>query len=1208
MSSPSNLYAEKIFSEHPLVLWALDDTLNYVDIVSESDRDITTSWTVTNASAGTPETVPNSDIPKIFQDSILNVISADVPTGDTIEVVLKSPEIFNFTDFNSNFDTFCIGSYFYPESPYIQSVSIGYEYTDTTTSLVVQNTKTFSVSVFEKWQFISETFSIPNENTNLKIVFKVIAVDGGLATSDYKFYIHGLSMGQWSENFNATSLGVEPILIPPSIKSDSQYGIEAQAYGIEEFSGYYIVEDNALMAVNNSIPMVFGAQNLTRLFPNNNKPSLIIPGKGFLNEAGRYKDYTVEFWLKINSDTITAKRIFGPVSSSDGIYVDSGFITLVIGNQSISHFIGEWFRPMLLNIVLVRNFISLLINGEEVGSISIDTDSLALPSKYDESDKDQDWLGFYSYDDITPVEVDCIAIYPYQVSNILAKRRFAYGQAVISPEGINSAYGGTSAFIDYPFAKYAVNYSYPSFARWDQATFDNLLVTPTSLSVPRYQLPQIFLDTKTIDNFNLDNKNEQDSGSSFFTFRPDPSWENLNTYINFNNFNFLGSPSKSVYGVFKVDDNDDEQIIFKVYNSSNSNTFKVIKTGNVISYIFNFNGEQTILHEDTIDPLNLFYAVGFDINKIIASYGNNLSVFFGSQNNLKMYALGDQSGNYSFTGKVYNISICTEKNSSYVSDLFSSQGILDYLEWSTLKERNGSYTLFANDSYSSYNLDIGISGYWQDYLPLSYFAKYVKNKAGVPYYDLDFLQFNISSPSPSKLLEQEYSTPWKYGEPTYIDGETVQSLQYEFSNPIAKSYSQLNNNLITGWDNYEDMEQKAVKYFQYNTSSLPIKSFISLQYIINGANLLESSFSSTVPANESAIIDFDSHENWETIRFEAVDNTIIYPPKSVDFNELAIVYSLEFNVRGILYKNIGVKQLEICSQAFNENSFNEVGTRFGVPLYPYKRSGFYFDTKSKNPFSIYKGSTPYLYLTRKSGFEIRGDFDVLINRGLSLPVNTELSTDYKISAMQVWLRFDRDVIPGQEVELMEINYKGDSIIFYIVSNSLDGNRGKIVARYKSTKLQYNGISYYINGSIVREPVISIKQWFSLGIGFASSIDFDTFLGSINFNGPFVFNNIGYYRAGSLQQVQSRIDRYWSQVKESPFEEIEWTYWKDNFNWDGILTISSTDIYGINPSDIYKTYTGTNKIIVDDNYVFNLDINKFRVYSDISWQQNVVNPV
>jgi hypothetical protein len=33
MSNPSNLYAEKVFAEHPTGLWALDDKADYISII-----------------------------------------------------------------------------------------------------------------------------------------------------------------------------------------------------------------------------------------------------------------------------------------------------------------------------------------------------------------------------------------------------------------------------------------------------------------------------------------------------------------------------------------------------------------------------------------------------------------------------------------------------------------------------------------------------------------------------------------------------------------------------------------------------------------------------------------------------------------------------------------------------------------------------------------------------------------------------------------------------------------------------------------------------------------------------------------------------------------------------------------------------------------------------------------------------------------------
>jgi len=1205
MSNPSNLYAEKIFAEHPSVLWALDDQLDYLSLISENQRDITTSWSTTNVDSisGVP-----ANIGQPFEDSILTEIKGSVPIGDTAEIVLISDNILNFTSLNQSLKTFCIGTYFYSYSPYIQSVSIGYEYTDTTTSLVVQNLKTFYTQIYDKWQHLSETFEIPDENTDLRLVIKIFYSDGGATSEDYKFHINGISLGQWNENFNAISLGLNKVIIPASIKSEFSYGIEAQAYGIEEFSGYYIIDDGSLKAVNNSIPMVFGARNITTIYPNNNKPSLIIPGKGFLNEEGRYKDYTIEFWLRVNSDTYEPKRIFGPIESADGLYVDSGFLIFVIGENNISHFVGEWFRPMLINIRIINNSASMLINGEEVGQFTFDASTISLPAKTDELNKDQDWLGFYSYTDVSPMEIDCIAIYPYSISNVVAKRRFIYGQAVASPEDINTAYGGVSAFIDYPFANYSVNYSYPSFGKWDQGTFDNLRTTSLFLTTPQYQLPEIFLEDKLLDNLYSDNESIQNEDYKYFTFRPNVSWNDKNCYLNFNRFNFLTSPTSGIYGIFKESSNIDDQILFKIYNPSNSNSFNIIKKQSVIEYSLYFNGISEVIHEEILTfPTNMF-TVGINIKKLIDYYGGNIATFFGNQNILKMYSLGDNSGNYTYTGKTYNISLCTDKNISYISDLFSTTGILEQDLVNDLIDKIASYTLFAEQEYSRFYFDIAVAGYWQDYLPLSYFAKYVKNSLDNSYYDLDFIQFNIANPAPSYALEKELTYSWNYGTPVTVSGKTVESLQYEYSNPISKQYSQLSNNLLTGWDNYQDMEQKADKYFEYDTASLPVKTFLTFQYIENGSNLLDEDFTSTVLANEEKVLDLSLYSDWYAKRFEVVNNMLIYPSKSIDFNKIAMVYSIEFAVRGILSKAIGIKNMEFSSQALSENSFNSIGTRFGVPVYPYKKSGFYYDYKSKNPFSIYKGSTPYLYLTKYSGIEVRGEFDLFLDRGISLPINKEVAKNYKVSAMQIWLRYDKNKFPGEHVKIFEIEHIEDTIEFYMVANSNDGNRARIFAISRSTGLPFNGVGYYVDGLLVREPVLTNGQWSSIGINFASSLDFSSFIGSINLTGPMVYNNIAYYRADNLQQVQSRTTRPWLQVKETPFEELEWLYWKNNARWNEVLVVAITDIYGVNTSDIYKTYTGTNKIIIDDSESVSIDSDKIKIYTEATWQRFTVTPV
>jgi hypothetical protein len=1154
MSSPSNLYAEKIYSEHPLVLWALDDSLDYKSLITEAQRNLTTLWAKTNCVVATS----SANLNEPFVDSYLSRVRVNVPVSETLEASIISPNILNLNTLE-DLGTFTIGSYFYSNSIFLQNVSIGYEYTDPATSTIVQNLKTFASTLYQKWGFISETFEIPNVSAQIRIVLKVKIFEGSASSTDNEFYFNGITLGQWNEEFNTYSLdGATQTTVPSTI---SIYGgldaTEAQAYGIAEDSGYYITE-GGLKCKNTGIPLVYGASGVTRIEPYTDA-SLIIPGKGFLNKKGQYNEYTVEFWARVAANTSTAFKIFGPISSDDGLYVEDGFLTLVIGNQFASHFVGEWFRPMLIHIRVIRNAASLLVNGEEVLSLSLNTENLSLPEEFDNSGDSQDWLGFYASNDVYPFEIDCVAIYSYQVPITVAKRRWVYGQGVVSPEGLNSAYGGTTAFVDYPFANYTANYNYPDFAKWNQGSFDNLTTTATSLRTPEYSLPEIFLDGKTLENLYNDNQNIQENESGpfienkFLSFRPNNTWNSKNTYINFDKFNILGNQVDSFYGVFSSHDLVSDQILFKIYNPITGNYFSIIKDANQIKYSLTYGGNTELLFTSNTITANALFAVGFNLIDLSNTFGSNVSSFFGNQNLLKMYVGGDNSGDYSFTGRIYSVGFCSATNSSKILNSFSENGIVVLNNGSTLTNHTASYTLLPSEVYQKYFLDIGVAGYWQDYLPLSYFGQFVKNKNDEEYYDLDFLQFNLGYPTTTNLLEESGTTG-----------------------------------------------------YYYDTSGAQIKSYITFQYAADGANI-PTAFDNQQTLNEYKILDMNDYENWETTRFEVLNNTLIYPIKTENFNDLAIVYSLEFNSRGILNKPILLNKLQLASQAFNDNSSNPVGTRFGVDVFPYKKNGIYFDYKSKNPFSVYKESTPYLYLTKTSGLEIRGELNPLENRGLSLPINKELATSYKVSAMQLWLRYDQNTFPETPIELFEINHKNGTLKFYIQANSLDLNRGRIFV-LNENGVAYNGVAFYLNGNLVREPVLSLKDWSSIGISFLTSLVYDSYLGNINITGPALFNNIAYYQANSLQEVESKTLRPWFKVLTDGITTFDWQFWNNNFTWDGMLVIGSSEFYGINPLEIYKTYIGTNKIIIDDGEGLIYQSEKLKVYTGIEWSSTVVTPV
>jgi hypothetical protein len=305
---------------------------------------------------------------------------------------------------------------------------------------------------------------------------------------------------------------------------------------------------------------------------------------------------------------------------------------------------------------------------------------------------------------------------------------------------------------------------------------------------------------------------------------------------------------------------------------------------------------------------------------------------------------------------------------------------------------------------------------------------------------------------------------------------------------------------------------------------------------------------------------------------------------------------------------ISIKSLEYAAMALSDSIPTPIGTRFGNDLYPYRKDGFYFTYKNLNPFSIYKGSTPYLYLTRDSGITLRGDYDPLINRGIAIPVNASRSANYKVIALQASIRFDQDFFPYAPIQIFEIQSKDSYIKFYMQATHPSGQRAKIYALNSRGELE-NGIAFYLNGKIVKNPTITTKEWSMLGIRFASTQDFTNYEGSIRITGPVTFNNLSYYKSTNLQEVQTIVERPWFKVNNSGTIILDWSYWNAiPYLWREVLVISTASYYGVDPSDIYKIYTGTNKIIVDDEVQTTFGDYSYKVFKDVSWVSQVYQAV
>ena len=1169
MSISSNLYAEKIFSEHPIAIWPLDDSADYISLITEADRDMTNAamWTITG---GTAFVV--NDTGK-FIDSILLRIDGDDPgENPTGTVTLVSKDIAPLNTVGNYNETFAIATNFMSQSADITSIEIGVRYNNPGE---VDDIHTIAVATHNQWLFASHTFdSLPYISSNFKIVIKVNYNKSETAGATYRFQINGLSIGRNAEEFHRESLGVSAITIPSTIDLPSLSGVEAVQYGMPGNIAYYLVDKNYLRARNFGVPLVYGSDSSTTLVPNyfyvgevaTLRPSMIVPGLGFLSEGGQYQERTLEAWIRINngssayaSEKVIARKIIGPINSEDGLYVDGPFLSLKIGNVSGSHFVGEWGRPMLIDIRIASDSASLLVNGEEVISLFYKTGDLNLLPKINPSTgKDQDWIGFYTPQEIQSIQVDAITIYPYVVPEVMAKRRFVYGQGVEFPNNINASYNTTSMVPDYQFANYANNYSYPDLGTWEIGILENLQIDGKSISTPRYSLPIVKFSNRSLSEWYTDLKLAQTSSDYFMTLKPNASWDPVGGYMLFEDFNTLNQDLHAFYATFqKTGTETSKQTLLKIYSNTHTNYFEVSISGNDVKYEIHYNNVTYEISEMAHTVTSETFAVGFDLNTVMASYGYNLQAFFGNKNSLRMLVGGNINFEGTFTGKIHSVGFCTEKNLYSIKSLFDS-ATGEIIHSSDMTLVSPSYKLILKDTLSGFSLDVFSHSSWKEYIPLSYFSKYVSDPDENKYYSMDLLQFNISYPEPESFIATSYLN---------VAEETV---------PITA----------------------------YNTSSSLVKTYITFESLNYTANRLDTNFKATVPAASNGVV--APGADWANSRYEVVNGSIIYPPTGVDIQTLSIAVQIEFEVAGVVSTPVKIKKLHLSSLALDDVAGHSLGSRFGVPVRPYTKLGVYMDYKKRNPFRIYKGTSPYLYLTRQSGFRLRGDQKIGISRGLTMPINLGKSSAYKVGAIQLSIRFEDQIFPETPVEVFELESADTYIKFYLVASDPKRDRGRIYAINTATGTLQPELEMFLNGRLTSKTLINTKEWYVLGIQLGSKPDFANISGAFRITGPISATNVSHYQYTASQEQQSSKTRLWSAVAEDIGPTL-WDYWTD-FTWRDVLLTVTTERKAIDPGTIYKIYTGTNKIEFSDDKSLSLVNEQHRFYTGVSWQSQTLNAV
>ena len=1190
MSTSLSLYTSQILKEHPLAIWSFNDQIDYLSILSDDNRDLSlwtcTSSPIDNSSIVSVLTNSNPIDPPIVDQNIYT-ISHTAGTPDTIQKVrFTSNDISSLSSFDSSLATFSISTYLYSSTNLINSVSIGISYNDITYG-TQDVSKKFLSSISDKWIFISETFDIPEGISENYRVFIEIEYLSNASLTTRLFSVCGYSVGQWAEEFNAKSVGVNSENLLQNIYSIPDNTMVIPVLGSLESTqnGYVLTDGYKLFARNFGMPLVYGSSSSTTLFPNNNLPSMILPGLGFLNNSGKNKNYSLEFWMRINPSNTIEKRILGPVGSLDGVYVEGPFLTLKIGKNSKSHFVGEWYRPMVVHIVISEHDVTMLVNGELVATIVVDRSTLDFPNEVIDG-KQADWIGLYSYSDIDPFEINSVSIYSYLISSSIAKRRWIYGQAVDNPETLNTAYGGKSIYFDYEFSKYSNSYSYPKIGSWESGIKDNLEILGNKLGNQNYNLPIINSDTASQIEILQDSFNSYTSGDVYVSLP-----EGANLY--FEKMNPIVDKLRSIHAVFSlVDQPIVDQCLLLIKDTKTSNELSVIITDSEIKYSLYYSGNKTIFASNNYVYSNNKFAIGLDLELLSKYFGNNVSNFLSNKNSLELFIAGAPDQN-TFSGKIYSVSFSNDFSYNEISTEFYPNGLLinpdpetsEFVDTPILTNSQASYILKPYILDETVALDIRTSGSWTNNIPMTYFGKYIKNANGSLNYDLDFLQFNIGYPSPAKLIQvKETDDSWTY-----------QELNLKFSQPVQKIYSDLDNPLYTGYTDYTDLQHNSRQTYKYDTSDSLVKTYIYFKEVSSGMSNSSRYYSNIVIPSQDAIV--SPGDEWINTKYEVIDNTIIYPPKGVDFKTLSMFVEVKISIDRSSDRSIAIDKLQFASISLNNSYGTPIGTKYGIDVYPYSKNGFYYDFKSKNPFSIYKGSTPYLYLSKTSGIRVRGDLSSNASRGIQIPVNPEQSSNYRMIALQFFAKFDGDFFPYSPTEILDIKSSSSHIKIFMQATHPNGARAKIYAINAKTGQIENGLGFFVNGSLVKDGILTIKQWSSIGIGFSNFIDFSLSGGYVGITGPLTIDNLSHYNSIHLQQIQTTSARQWLKVKQDGQLSFDWSYWQGSFRWFEVLVLASTNFYGVDPAEIYKTYVGTSRVIVDDKTILRTNRYRYRLFSN-----------
>jgi hypothetical protein len=305
--------------------------------------------------------------------------------------------------------------------------------------------------------------------------------------------------------------------------------------------------------------------------------------------------------------------------------------------------------------------------------------------------------------------------------------------------------------------------------------------------------------------------------------------------------------------------------------------------------------------------------------------------------------------------------------------------------------------------------------------------------------------------------------------------------------------------------------------------------------------------------------------------------------------------------------------MSLSSLAFDETDFYSIGTRTGNNIYPFTRYDSNYSYKDKNPFVIYKESTPYLYLTGDSGISVL-DYNTNADRGISIPINQQNSSDYLLGGVQLWMFYNQSETIDQTVKIARITAIDKTIDLYLIPET-SGKRAKIAAYDPNTGIQDFNVQFYQNGVLLENPFIEPLSWTSIVLAFGQSLDLDSYTGQLELYKGFLFNNIALFKKstdilGTTIEVYSWQDfRQITTIIDGESVEVPQTWGSkiDNI-WADFPEEVINVTYTIDGRNIYESYLGLSKAVSDDESVLLINSDGINILTNVTWDQYSGRPV